>query len=84
MTMKTLAFALALSLAPTLASAQTPPPASRPAPHVYRATAEVHIDGRVPRPWTWVQSRSQLHYSPAETRRSFAPTVVSAVRRSPF
>ena len=83
MAMKTLALALALSLTPGLAAAQDRSPPRRPAPIVYRGEF-IPIDGVVPRPYTWVQSRSQLHYAPPETRRSLTPPVVSAVRRAPF
>nr|MBK7069638.1 hypothetical protein [Deltaproteobacteria bacterium] len=82
--MKTLALALGLSLAPTLSLAQTPP-----APASQRRVAEappvvIHVDGVVPRPYYWIQSRSALHYQAPEPRRAFVPTVVRAVRQAPF
>ena len=80
--MKTLA--LALALATTVASAQTPPaPSAAPAPAPLRQ-GTIHIEGVVPRPYYWVQSRSLLHYQPAAPRRAFAPSVVRAVRDAPF
>ncbi|MDB4931814.1 MAG: hypothetical protein JWM10_4298 [Myxococcaceae bacterium] len=83
--MKTLALALALSLVPALAAAQTPP--SRTAPptqRVVRVGEYVSIVGVVPRPYYWYQSRSALHYQPPVAQRAFAPTVVRAVRTAPF
>lgn len=86
--MKTLALALALSLLPGLSIAQTPP-APAPAPPPARPSAQrdrpvIQVDGVVARPYFWVQSRAALHYQPAEPRRTFAPTVVRAVRQAPF
>ena len=83
MAMKTLALTLALSLLPALAAAQTPPRAVAPRSTVHRGEW-IPVDGRVARPYFWVQSRSAPHYQPPEARRSFAPTVVRAVRRDPF
>jgi hypothetical protein len=81
--MKTLALALALSIAPAVSIAQTP---SQPAPR--RAAAQsapvIRVEGVVSHPYYWVHTRSALHYQPAEARRAFAPTVVRAVRQSPF
>jgi hypothetical protein len=82
--MKTLALALGLCLAPTLALAQTPPAPAAQRRNVHAAPEVIPVEGVVPRPYYWIQSRTALHYEPVEPRRAFAPTVVSAVRQSPF
>jgi len=82
--MKTLALALGLCLSPALALAQTPPAPAAQRGNGRAAPEVIRVEGVVPRPYYWVQSRSALHYQPAETRRAFAPTVVRAVRQSPF
>lgn len=82
--MKTLALALGLSLAPTLALAQTPPAPAAQQHNVHAAPEVIPVEGVVPRPYYWIQSRSALHYQPVEPRRAFAPTVVRAVRQAPF
>ena len=75
---------LALLLLARGAAAQTPP-----SPAAQRSAAEappavIHVDGVVPRPYYWIQSRSALHYQAPEPRRAFVPTVVRAVRQAPF
>ena len=85
--MKTFALALSLALATAAASAQTPP--TSPAPVRVRAARPyrgelIPIDGVVPHPYYWVQTRAALHYQAPEPRRAFAPTVVRAVREAPF
>jgi hypothetical protein len=82
--MKTLALALGLCLAPGLALAQTPPTPAAQRSNARTAPVVIHVEGVVPRPYYWIQSRSALHYQPVEPRRAFAPTVVRAVRQSPF
>ena len=83
--MKTLALAAVLCLVPSLALSQTPPPTAAAPRQRSRFNAPViRIDGVVAHPFFWIHSRSAPQYVPADTRRSFAPPVVQAVRRNPF